>query len=133
MTPEGLTMRPSAFGPTETLERLTAAVTARGMTVMARIDHAAAAAEVGMKLAPTEVIIFGNPRAGTPLMQAAPTMGIDLPLKVLVWRDGDGKTWLAYNDPAWLAARHGAPVSPAVAAMTGALQLVAEEATRGDG
>jgi uncharacterized protein (DUF302 family) len=100
---------------------------------MARIDHAAAAAEVGMELAPTEVVIFGNPRAGTPLMQAAPTMVIDLPLKALVWQDGAGKTWLAYNDPAWLAARHGVPGSPAVAAMTAVVQLVAEEATRGAG
>ena len=78
------------------------------MTILARIDHAAAAANVGMALRPTEVLIFGNPLAGTPLMQAAQTIGIDLPLKALVWQDDAGKTWLAYNDPTWLARRHGA-------------------------
>jgi uncharacterized protein (DUF302 family) len=89
------------------MDRLAAAVADRGITVFARIDHAAAASTVGMALRPTEVLIFGNPRAGTPLMQIAPTLGIDLPLKALVWRDDEGKTWLAYNDPAWLVRRHG--------------------------
>jgi uncharacterized protein (DUF302 family) len=84
-----------------------AAVTRRGITVFARIDHAAAAASVGMELRPTEVLIFGNPQAGTPLMQAVQTMGIDLPARALVWQDGGGKTWLAYIDPQWLANRHG--------------------------
>jgi uncharacterized protein (DUF302 family) len=84
-----------------------------------------------MQLRPTAVLIFGNPRAGTPLMQAVQTVGIDLPLKALVWQDGDGKTWLAYNDPKWLAARHGADPSldRAVAAMAEALAAVAREAT----
>jgi uncharacterized protein (DUF302 family) len=89
------------------MDRLAAAVADRGITIFARIDHAAAASTVGMALRPMEVLIFGNPRAGTPLMQIAPTLGIDLPLKALVWRDDEGKTWLAYNDPAWLVRRHG--------------------------
>lgn len=131
MTPDGLTVRASAFGPGETMDRLVAAVTARGMAVLARIDHAAAAAEVGLELRPTEVLIFGNPRAGTPLMQAAPTVAIDLPLKALVWQDGDGRTWLACNDPAWLAKRHGAQVGAdqVLAGMAAALAAVAEAAT----
>ena len=83
-------------------------MTSRGMTVMARIDHGAAAAKVGLELRPTEVVFFGNPSAGTPLMQAAQTMAIDLPLRALVWQDAEGRTWLAYNDPEWLAQRHDA-------------------------
>jgi uncharacterized protein (DUF302 family) len=131
MTVDGLTTCLSRHGPQETMERLAAAVTSRGMTVLARIDHAAAAAKVGMALRPTEVLIFGNPRAGTPLMQAAQTIGIDLPLKALVWQDDQGKTWLAHNDPAWLAARHGADAGAdrILAAMTEALAAVAKEAT----
>jgi uncharacterized protein (DUF302 family) len=113
------------------MDRLAAAVTARGMTILARIDHAAAAAEVGLALRPTQVLIFGNPRAGTPLMQAAPTIGIDLPLKALIWQDEAGRTWLSYNEPKWLAHRHGAEASTAqvLGAMTDALVAVATEAT----
>ena len=77
------------------------------MAVFARIDHAAGAAEVGLTLRPTELIIFGNARGGTPLMQSVQTVGIDLPLKVLVWEDAGGKTWLSYNEPSWIAQRHG--------------------------
>ena len=104
---DGLATVRSSHGPKETMDRLAAAVTARGITILARIDHAGAAAAVGMTLRPTEVLIVGNPRAGTPLMQADQTIGIDLPLKVLVWRDENGATWLSYNDPVWLAERHG--------------------------
>ena len=93
--------------PKEAMDLLAASVVRHGMTVFARIDHAAAAKEAGMTLAPTEVLIFGNPKGGTPLMQAAQTLGIDLPLKALVWQDGAGKTWIGYNDPRWLARRHG--------------------------
>ena len=103
MKPDGLTIRQSSYGPKETMDRLAAAVTDWGMTVLARIAHAAAAAEVDMELRPTAILMFGNPRAGTPMMQVAQTIGIDLPLKALVWQDENGKTWLAYNDPAWLA------------------------------
>ena len=112
------------------MDRLAAAVTARGISIMARIDHAAAAAAIGMELRPTEVLIFGNPRAGTPLMQAAQTVGIDLPLRALVWQDEGGTTWLAYNDPQWLAHRHGVDaVDRTLHAMADVLAAVAREAT----
>src|SRR5467141_3433273 len=103
---EGLTSIESTFGPKETMDRLEAEIHQKGMNVFARIDHAAGAAEVGLELAPTELIIFGNPRGGTPLMQAVQTVGIDLPLKVLVWQDATNKTWLSYNEPGWIAQRH---------------------------
>ena len=93
---DGLT---SIFDPTETMDRLEAEIRAQGMTVFARIDHAAGAAEAGLKLLPTELIIFGNARGGTPLMQSIQTVGIDLPLKALVWEDASGTTWLSYNEP----------------------------------
>src|SRR5215510_3130796 len=107
MAADGLTTIPSSYGPKETMNRLEAEVKAKGMTVFARIDHAAGAAEVGMPLRPTEVLIFGAAKGGTPLMQAVQTIGIDLPLKALIWQDASGVTWLSYNDPAWLAQRHG--------------------------
>jgi uncharacterized protein (DUF302 family) len=107
MSAEGLITIASDFGPKETADRLEEAIKAKNMTVFARIDHAAGAAAVGLPLRPTEVLIFGNARGGTPLMQARQTIGIDLPLKALVWQDDHGKTWLTYNDPAWLARRHG--------------------------
>jgi uncharacterized protein (DUF302 family) len=127
--PEGLNIVESQFGPAETTDRLLAAVAAHGMAVMARIDHAAAAAQVGMTLRPTEVVVFGNPRAGTPLMQAVQTVGIDLPLKALVWEDDAGRTWLAYNDPTWIAARHGLDASEPAVRMAAALAGLAHEAT----
>jgi uncharacterized protein (DUF302 family) len=104
---EGLTSIRSEFGPKETMDRLQAEIRTHGMTVFARIDHAAGAAEVGLTLAPTELIIFGNARGGTPLMQSAQTVGIDLPLKALVWQDAAGKTWISYNEPSWIVQRHG--------------------------
>lgn len=129
MTETGLKTVPSHHDPKETMDRLVAAVTAKGMTVLARIDHAGAAKTVGLALRPTEVLIFGNPKAGTPLMQAVQTMGLDLPLKALVWEDEAGKTWITYNDPAWLARRHGVEgQAPVVAAMTAALAAVTAEA-----
>jgi uncharacterized protein (DUF302 family) len=131
MATGGLTTLQSSFGPQETVRRLEAAVKAKGMTIFARIDHAAGAAEAGLALRPTELLIFGNAKGGTPLMQSDQTMGIDLPLKALVWQDAAGKTWLSYNDPSWLAKRHGmgADVEPTVAAMTAALNAVATAAT----
>ncbi len=131
MAIEGLTTVASGFGPTETMDRLVAAVAAKGLTVFARIDHAAGAAAVGLPLRPTEVLVFGNARGGTPLMQAAQTISIDLPLKALVYADADGKSWLAYNDPAWLARRHGLgpEVEPTVKALTAALAALAAAAT----
>ena len=109
MTENGLITLPSAHGAKATADRLAAEVAAKGMVVFARVDHAAGAKKVGLALRPTEVLIFGNAKGGTPLMQAKQTIGIDLPLKALVWEDADGKVWLTYNDPAWLAQRHGAP------------------------
>jgi uncharacterized protein (DUF302 family) len=98
MAADGLTTVESAYGPKETMDRLEAEVKVKGLTVFARIDHAAGAAQVGLPLRPTAVLIFGNAKGGTPLMQAAQTIGIDLPLKALVWQDAAGKTWLSYND-----------------------------------
>ena len=128
MSLEGLIVVESRFGHAETAARLVNAVTSRRMTVMARIDHAEGAAEVGMALRPTLVMLFGNPRGGTPLMQAVQTIGIDLPLKMLVWEDEAGKTWLGYNDPAWIAARHGLDASDLTAPMAAALAAIADEA-----
>jgi uncharacterized protein (DUF302 family) len=104
---EGLTTIPSSLVPKETMDRLVAEIRAKGMNVFARIDHAAGAAEVGLKLRPTELILFGNALGGTPLMQSVQTVGIDLPLKVLVWQDAEGKTWVSYNEPRWIEQRHG--------------------------
>ena len=131
MKPEGMTILQSHFDPKTTMDRMTAAVTAHGITVLARIDHAGAAAKAGLTLRPTEVLIFGNPKAGTPLMQAEQTVGIDLPLKALVWQDAAGKTWLGYNNPSWIAARHGvgADQEKAVQAMATGLAALAKEAT----
>ena len=130
MSPEGLIVRVSRHDPKATMDRLVAAVTARGAAVVARVDHAAAAATVGLALAPTEVLIFGNPKAGTPLMQADQAVGIDLPLKALVYEDAAGKVWLSYNDPRWIARRHGAEVGndAVLKAMADFLAAVAGEA-----
>jgi uncharacterized protein (DUF302 family) len=98
MAAEGLTTVKSGYDPKETMDRLEADVRAKGVTVFARIDPTAGATAVGLTLRPTELMIFGNARGGTPLMQAAQTIGIDLPLKALVWQDASGDTWLSYND-----------------------------------
>jgi uncharacterized protein (DUF302 family) len=127
---EGLIVTASAHGPAETMQKLIAAVTEKGLAVLAHIDHAAAATKVGMALLPTDLLLFGNPKGGTPLMQASQTMGIDLPLKALVWQDQDGHTLLGYNDPAWLAKRHGVDNEKVVAAMREVLAAVAAKATR---
>src|SRR5262249_20682577 len=88
-------------------QRLEAALKQKGIQVFARVDHAAGAKEVGIELRPTLLLIFGNPKAGTPLMQSNQTVGIDLPLKALIWEDADGKVWLTYNRPDYVAERHG--------------------------
>jgi len=103
---EGLATIPSHFGPNETVARLETEIRTSGMQMFARIDHAAGAADVGLPLRPTELIIFGNARGGTPLMESVQTVGIDLPLKALVWQDAFGKIWLSYNEPNWIAQRH---------------------------
>jgi uncharacterized protein (DUF302 family) len=89
--------------------RLEAAVAQRGLTVFARIDFTADAAAAGLVLRPTRLLLFGNPRAGTPLIVAAPSVALDLPLKVLVWESGDGAVWVGYNKPEYLVERHGVP------------------------
>lgn len=128
----GLISVPSPFPVRETVDRFVAALAPRGLMMFARVDHADGAAKVGMALRPTEVVIFGNPRGGTPLMQDQQTAGIDLPLKVLVWEDADHKVWLAYNDPAWLAQRHGlgAGSAAAIKAMEAGLSAIAQAATQ---
>jgi len=129
---DGLTTILSSFGPKETMDRLETEVKAKGLSVFARIDHAAGAAAVGMALRPTEVLIFGNARGGTPLMQAGQSAGIDLPLKALVYQDEAGQVWLAYNDPSWIAQRHrlGAAVTANVRALATALAAFAAHAAR---
>ena len=127
---DGLKTVKSEFGPEKTMDRLEAEIKAHGMTIFARINHAALAAEAGLALRPTEVILFGNPRGGTPLMQAKQTMGIDLPLKALVWQDAPGQTWLSYNEPAWLATRHEITgLDGPLAVMTKALGNIAAKTT----
>lgn len=103
---DGLVVTASRHPVGDTVASLVAAIAREGMTLVATIDHAAAAAAEGLKLRPTTVLIFGNPRAGTPLMVAAPTIAIALPLKMLVWEDEDGRIWMAYEDPHWLAHRY---------------------------
>jgi uncharacterized protein (DUF302 family) len=131
MAADGLITMKSSFGPEETMKRLEAEVKAKGLTVFAHVDHAAGAAAVGMQLRPTDLLIFGAAKGGTPLMQLGQTVGIDLPLKALVWQDEAGTTFLSYNDPAYLAQRHklGEQAKGAVAAMTAALNAVATKAT----
>ena len=127
---EGLTTIASHFGPKETLDRLETDVKAKGLTVFARIDHAAGATAVGLNLLPTAVLIFGNARGGTPLMQSNQLIGIELPLKVLVWQDTSGKTWLSYVDPPNLAKRYGLPAETATAVsnLTSALRALTAKA-----
>jgi uncharacterized protein (DUF302 family) len=126
---EGLTTIPSGFDPKETMDRLETEIRAHGLNVFARIDHAKGAAEIGLTLRPTELIVFGNARGGTPLMQSVRTVGIDLPLKVLVWQDAAGKTWVSYNEPRWIVQRHGATGLDEIAAkLSGALKAIASEA-----
>jgi uncharacterized protein (DUF302 family) len=114
----------------QTLDRLEASLKAKAITVVARIDHAAGAKSVGMDLRPTELLIFGNPKAGTPLMQADQTIGLDLPLKVLVWQDAAGKVWLTYTDVSWLARRYhlGGEAQSAASALTTVLAKLTEGA-----
>ena len=133
MADAGLENVASAFSVAETVDRLGAAAEAAGMTVFARVDHAAGAAEVGLPLRPTELILVGNPRGGTPLMQDAQTAGIDLPLRALAWEDADGRVWVTTNDTAWIAARHGLGEASAAAlsAVSAGLARIVGEATAG--
>jgi uncharacterized protein (DUF302 family) len=93
----------------ETVKRLESVLTERGVRVFAVVDHGGEAEKIGMKMLPTKLVIFGNPKGGTPVMVAAPTVAIDLPLKALVWEDENGKVWVSYNSPEYLQRRHGVP------------------------
>jgi len=103
---KGLIHLPSKFPVGETLDRLTKSLEAKGIKIFARVNHSDEAEHVGLTMRPTEVLIFGNPKGGTPVMLAAPTAAIDLPLKALAWQDADGKVWLSYNDPQYFKDRY---------------------------
>ena len=123
---DGLVAVESARGAKDTMDRLESVVKEKGLNVFARIDHAAGAARIGRTLRATELLIFGNPQGGTPLMECAQSAGIDLPLKALVWQDEAGRVWVGYNDPAFLAQRHGVPACPVVENLRKALAALAD-------
>jgi uncharacterized protein (DUF302 family) len=128
---DGLIAVKSPYMVKETLDRFEVNATQRGLKVFARVDHAAGAASVGKALRPTEVLIFGSPQGGTPFMECAQSVGIDLPLKALAWQDEQGQVWLGYNDPAFLAQRHGVAGCAAVEPLSRALSaLVAATVSR---
>lgn len=122
---DGVIAVKSPRGAKETMNRFAELAKQKGLNVFARIDHAAGAAKIGKTLRPTEVLIFGDPKSGTPLMECAQSAGIDLPQKALVWEDASGQVWLGYNDPAYLAQRHGAAQCPAVGNLSKALSGLA--------
>jgi uncharacterized protein (DUF302 family) len=105
----GIVNKPSKHAVEQTVEALTNILKSKGIAVFALIDHSGEAEKVGLKMRPTKLLIFGNPKAGTPLMLASPRSAIDLPLKLLVWEDGQGKVWISYNSPEYLRERHGLP------------------------
>jgi len=125
---DGLIALKSPHSAKVTMDKLEALVRQRGLNVFARIDHAAGAAKVGKVLRPTEVLIFGNPQGGTPFMECAQSVGIDLPLKALVWEDASAQVWLGYNDPAFLAQRHEVAQCPVVENLRNVLRALAEAA-----
>jgi uncharacterized protein (DUF302 family) len=104
---KGIIDTPSNHSVDQTVEKLKGILRAKGVTLFALIDHSGEAEKVGMKMRPTKLLIFGSPKAGTPLMLATPSIAIDLPLKILVWEDGNGKVWVSYNSPEYLKERHG--------------------------
>ena len=126
---DGLVAVKSPHSAKDTMTRLEEVVKQRNLLVFARIDHAAGALKVGKTLRPTEVLIFGNPQGGTPLMECAQSVGIDLPLKALVWEDAAAQVWLGYNDPGYLMTRHAAPVCPAADNLRKALAGIADAVT----
>jgi uncharacterized protein (DUF302 family) len=106
-TGEGIISKASKYSVPETLDRVDALLRSKGIKIFVRVDHSGEAEKAGLKMPPTQLLIFGNPKGGTPVMLAAPTAAIDLPLKALAWQDGDGKVWLSYNDPEYLKKRYG--------------------------
>jgi uncharacterized protein (DUF302 family) len=131
MSVEGLVTLRSRSDIARTLERLEASIASHGMTIFARVDHAAGAWQAGMELRPTTVVIFGAAKAGTPLMTMSQSIGLELPLKALVWQDESGQTFVSYNDPAWLVRRFSLPeaANPVAEKMRVALSAVATDAT----
>jgi uncharacterized protein (DUF302 family) len=128
---DGLIAVKSPHSVKETIDRFEAAARARGLNVFLRVDHAAGAKKIGKELRATELLVFGNPQGGTPLMECAQSAGIDLPLKALAWQDAGGQVWLAYNDPRYLATRHGGgECGPVVSNLTKALAGLAKEAVK---
>jgi uncharacterized protein (DUF302 family) len=128
---DGLVAVKSPHGVKDTIDRFEAAARARGLNVFLRVDHAAGAKKIGKDLRPTELLVFGNPQGGTPLMECAQSAGIDLPLKALAWQDAAGQVWLGYNDPEYLAGRHGSKECGAVVQnLRKALAGLAQEATK---
>lgn len=128
--PHGLIITPSRHSVADTMDKLIAAAEEKGLRIFARIDHAKGAASANLELRPTQLVLFGNPQGGTPLMQSAQTMAIDLPLKAIVYEDADGAVHLAYNDPAHMAHRHSVEDrGPIIAKMTGLLKALAQAAT----
>lgn len=127
----GLVSLASAFSVAATVDRLVGAVDAAGLVVFARIDHGQGAADIGAGLRPTQLVMFGHPRGGTPLMQERQTAGIDLPLKAVAWEDANGRVWLTYNRGAWIGDRHelGEQSSDAVAAIDAGLAKLVATAT----
>ena len=123
---DGLIAVKSPHSAANTMNRFEELAKQRGLIVFARVDHAAGAAKVGKTLRPTEVLIFGNPKGGTPFMECAQSVGIDLPMKALVWQDASAQVWLGYNDPAFLAQRHGVAQCPVVENLRKALSGLAE-------
>ena len=109
LSSKGIVDKPSNHSVDETVEKLKNILQAKGVTLFAIVDHSGEAAKVGMTMPPTKLLIFGSPRAGTPLMLAAPSVAIDLPLKILVAQDAQGKVWVSYNSPEYLQERHGLP------------------------
>jgi uncharacterized protein (DUF302 family) len=130
MVNDGLSTIASRFSVKETIDRLVKDVASRGLEVFARIDHGAGATTVGMPLRPTELLIFGHPKGGTPLMQDQQTAGIDLPIKMLAWEDAQGLVWLTYNNASWIAERHhlGTASGSAVNAIDAGLAAIARVA-----
>jgi uncharacterized protein (DUF302 family) len=106
-TGEGIISKASKYSVPETLDRVDALLRSKGIKIFVRVDHSGEAEKAGLKMPPTQLLIFGNPKGGTPVMLAAPTAAIDLPLKALAWQDADGKVWLSYNDPEYLKKRYG--------------------------
>ncbi|MCB1910773.1 MAG: DUF302 domain-containing protein [Rhodocyclaceae bacterium] len=125
---DGLIALKSSRSVAETMDRMETVAKEKGMKIFARIDHAAGAASVGAELRPTTLLVFGSPKGGTPFMQCAQTVGIDLPLKVLVWEDAAGQVWLGYNDPAWIAKRHEVADCAVAGNIAGALEAMSRAA-----